>query len=57
MQFNLELNIKSDQLVMQTRKCSIVALIGRAVWLCLEQVSIAANMALTFCSTLYFGCL
>lgn len=56
-QFNLKLNVKTEGLVLQTRKCSIIVLIGRAVWLCLEQVSIAANMALTFCGTLYFGCL
>lgn len=42
---------------MQTGKCSIIALLVKAAWLCLEQVSIAASMALTFCSTFYFGSL
>lgn len=51
-QFNLKLNVKSDWQAMQTRNCSITTVVSG---LCLEQVSIAANMALTVCSTLYFG--
>lgn len=39
-------------MVMQTRKRSTIALLAKAEWLCLEQASTAANMALTFCGTL-----